>query len=100
MADCRRGRGNLYKHEYLLTDEQRVALGTDRFFTVKETAALLGVSEQAIRNAIDRGALVAHRVPKDGKEPRPRIKGYRVIAWRDQKAGLSDGREEDYERVG
>lgn len=94
----RRGRGNLYKHQYVLTEDQRVSLGTDRFFTLKEIALRLDVTVQAIRNAITRGKLVAHRVPNGPGGPVAKIKGWRVIIWRDGLAGISDGREEDYPR--
>ncbi len=95
-----RGRGRLYKEEFILTDEQRLALGTDRWFTVKEIAAYLGISEQAIRNSIDRGVLKAFMVPQRRGGPVMKVKGLRVVAWRDQCAGLSDGREDDFPKVG
>src|SRR5213075_979277 len=93
-----RGPGNPYKHEFILTDEQRLSLGTDRWFTVKEIAAVLGVSEQTVRAALQRGALQAFKVAL-GREKRPvvRVRGLRVVAWRDTLAGISDPPETDYE---
>ncbi len=95
-----RGRGNPYRHEMLLTDEQRLSLGTDRWLSVAEIAATLGIKPQAVRNAITRGSLKAFKVPRvKRKRPVACVKAWRVLIWRDRLAGLSDGREEDYEPV-
>jgi len=91
--------GNPYKHEFILTDAQRLSLGTDRWFSVAEIAVTLDISEQTIRAAIQRGALKAFRVRRRKGKPVVKVKGWRVIIWRDTLAGLSDGREEDEEPV-
>ena len=103
MADDeeRRGRGRLTRKQFELTAEQREALAGDYWFTVKEAAGLLGISEQAVRNAITKGSLTAFLVPEArGKPPIMQIKGWRLMVWRDRCAGLSDGDETGYEQVG
>ena len=91
--------GRRPKSEYALSDEQRVSLGRDRWFDLEELAAELNVTEDAMRAAVNNGAFPVYWV--QGQRRRVmKAKGLDVVRWRDELAGLSDGRVEDFERVG
>lgn len=85
-----RGPGRLRQEEYRLTDEQRAALGIDRWFRVPELVGILGITKEALHNAIDRGHLASKRVYQSGKNI-PYVKGLDAIRWRDGLSGVSDG---------
>lgn len=86
--------GRKTRAEYLLTNEQRAVLGTDQWFDVESLAAILGVTEIAIRNAIDRGTLPTRFATNARGNRVASIKGWRAIIWRDSLAGVSDGDED------
>lgn len=87
-------RGRLTKRKYLLTPEQRQVLGTDQWFSTEDLARILDVSEQAIRNAIERGTLPERYAMNDRGNRVLSIKGWRAVRWRDALAGVFDGDED------
>lgn len=90
--------GRRRRKECLLTPEQRQVLGTDQFFKTDEVAAFLGVSEENIRKAVAIGSLPGYLV-KGGRREVLKVKGWRVIIWRDRLAGISDGDEQGFVKV-
>ena len=99
MGAEEKGRGRLSRSASVLTPEQRQVLGTDRFFDVEDVAAILGCSEQSVRDAIKRGSLAARYVPAQRGGTKVAVRGLEVIRWRDCLAGLSDGPDENYKKV-
>lgn len=90
--EVRRGRGRPRRAEQRLTSEQRAALGTDRWFRVPQIAAILGITEETLRDAITGGRLTHHRRDHPGRAE-VFVNGLDVIRWRDKLAGISDGDE-------
>lgn len=99
MVSMGRRDGRLTQAEQALTNEQRAALGRDRFYTVEEVASILGITEITIRQAIERKTIIAHWAPGKNRKRMVHLRGHRVIEWRDRLAGLSDPPEENFERV-
>jgi len=82
--------GRRSRQEQALTDEQRAALGRDRFFDLEEIATILGVAENNVRQAAQRGKFPVYLAQGERRRQVQKANGLDIIRWRDKLAGLGE----------